>query len=705
MPAPYYRHLIFDNSLTKDSYFHSRVNAIAPSMVNAIDGKLPITSQHFISPPNALELTWNSQSGGDWFAEIHVHYWRGRDEDGEQLVGDTLRLWCYAETAIDSEALPIMFLEMTGGKGTGALRLGEIVAGIPAAKWTQVSIPLAAFGVQSGDHPQLHKIFFTQHTDDGESHTLFIDEIRVVSSTAEMSAASPVPTGLQVRAYSRHVDLWWDKRDDPTVLYYVIQRSTDGQPFAPIGIQTPAFNRYTDYVGNNPATYHYRLVAVNQSYAESAASATATATVSAAEPTDEELLTMVQEAHFRYYWDHAHPDAGLALECVPGYEHTVALGASGFGIMALIVAVARGFVSREAAAERLLKAVNFLAKAERYHGVWAHFLDGRTGKTIPLFGKYDNGGDLVETAFMAQGLLAARQYFDQDNFTETAIRSTITRLWEEIEWDWYRPPHDPDVLYWHWSADYEWHIGHPLIGWNETMIVYLLGIASPTHAIPASLYYSGWAGQSERAIRYREGWSKSARGSHYRNGTRYYDIELPVGVGVGGPLFFTHYSFMAWDPHQIRDRFTGELDYFENNRRIVQINHRYCVENPRGYKGYSASCWGLTASDGTGGYMAHEATPRNDSGTMTPTGALASFPYTPQESMQALRHFYFERGAELWDIYGFRDAFNPTQNFVSPIFMGLNQAPIVVMIENYRSGLIWKMFMSNKEIPDALSQL
>jgi hypothetical protein len=370
--------------------------------------------------------------------------------------------------------------------------------------------------------------------------------------------------------------------------------------------------------------------------------------------------------------------------------------------MALIAAVERQFVTREQAVARLTQNVTFLEAADRFHGVWPHFLDGQTGKTIALFGKYDNGGDLVETAFLAQGLLTARQYFDQAVSSEAQLRDRITRLWHEIEWDWYRPPHDPDFLYWHWSPDYEWHIGHPLIGWNETMIAYLLGVASPTHPVPASLYYSGWASDSERARRYRQGWGQTQLGSVYQNGATYYGLTLPVGVGSGGPLFFTHYSFLGFDPRGKRDRYAN---YFENNRILSLINYRYCVDNPGGYLGYGENAWGLTASDDHTGYVAHEPALHNDNGTLTPTGALSAFPYTPEESMRALRHFYYDEGAKLWGIYGFRDAYNPTQNYVSPIFMGLNQAPIVAMIENYRTGLLWKHFMANPEIAVMLDKI
>lgn len=414
--------------------------------------------------------------------------------------------------------------------------------------------------------------------------------------------------------------------------------------------------------------------------------------------TDDELLTMVQEASFRYYWDGAHPTAGLALENIPGDPDLVAVGASGFGIMALLVGIERGFITRRDGVERMRRIADFLERADRFHGAWPHFLNGRTGRVIPLFGRYDNGGDLVETAFLAQGLLAARQYFHAD----AELYDRLTNLWEGIEWDWYRGDPNSDFLIWHWSPDFEFINDHPLIGWNETMIVYLLAIASPTHGVPAAMYHTGWAGQSARAVLYRRSWGRTTHGDHYRNGHRYYGIELPVGVGSGGPLFFTHYSFLGFDPRGKRDRYT---DYFANNRRIAQINRAYGIDNPRQRAGYGSDSWGLTASDGPTGYVAHEPVPRHDTGTLTPTGALASYPYTPDASMAALKHFYRDLGEYLWGTYGFRDAINLDEEWVSPIFMGLNQAPIVVMIENHRSALVWNAFMANPEIEAALERI
>jgi len=381
----------------------------------------------------------------------------------------------------------------------------------------------------------------------------------------------------------------------------------------------------------------------------------------------------------------------------------VATGASGFGIAALVVGTERGFITREQALERLSKIVSFLENAQRYHGAWSHYMDGNTGKSMPVFGTFDNGGDLVETSFLMQGLLTARQYFHGSNEKERSLYSRITKLWEGVEWDWYRETATSDFIYWHWSPQWAWQIHHPLIGFNEVMITYLLAMSSPTHGVPVDMYYSGWAGQSQTAINYRGGWSGANDGDHYGNGHTYYGIKLDVGVGTGGPLFFTHYSYIGFDPHSLRDRFTSS--YFDNNRNIALINRAYSIANPKHFKGYGPDAWGLTASDGPEGYVPHAPDDNDDKGTLTPTGALASFPYTPEASMAAFKHYYRDLGAEMWDIYGPRDAFNPTNNWISPIYMGLNQAPITVMIENHRTGLVWKQFMSNPEIGEMLKKL
>jgi hypothetical protein len=298
-----------------------------------------------------------------------------------------------------------------------------------------------------------------------------------------------------------------------------------------------------------------------------------------------------------------------------------------------------------------------------------------------------------------QGLLTARQYFDRDDPAEREIRATITSLWRGVEWDWFRRSPASSFLYWHWSPDHGWYIGHPLVGWNETMITYLLAIASPTHSVPPSLYDSGWEGQSDMAVEYRHNWSRTTIGDHYANGRQFYGIKLDVGEGSGGSLFFTQFSFLGFDPRGKRDRYTN---YFKNNRSLALVNRAYCMENPGRFTGYGGDCWGLSAGINSGGGMPQ---PNADNGTICCSAALGDFPYTPKESMAALKHFYRDLGAKTWGAYGFFDGFNESANWFQPVWMGLNQAQIVVMIENYRTGLIWKNFMANPEVGTALSAI
>ncbi|WP_343743916.1 glucoamylase family protein [Chitinophaga sp.] len=400
---------------------------------------------------------------------------------------------------------------------------------------------------------------------------------------------------------------------------------------------------------------------------------------------DSALLDLVQKQTFRYFWDFAHPVSGMSRErsnkSFDYGDEVVTTGGTGFGVMAIVVATERGWITREAAIDRMLKIINFLRKADHYHGIFPHWLNGATGKTIP-FSRKDDGGDIVETSFLFEGLLTARQYFNRDTPKEEELRNKINWTWREAEWNWYTQD-GRNVLYWHWSPNNGWSMNHEIRGYNECLITYILSASSPTYAIPASVYHHGWANNY-----------------YFRNDRTYFGIKLPLGMDYGGPLFFTHYSFLGLDPHGLKDRYA---DYWEQNKNHTLINREYCVQNPKGFKGYGANAWGLTASDTYNGYDAHS--PENDHGTITPTAALSAFPYTPEYSMQALKHFYYQLGNKIWSEYGFTDAYNETQQWYATSYLAIDQGPIVGMIENYRSGLLWKLFMSCPEVQAGLKKL
>ncbi len=400
---------------------------------------------------------------------------------------------------------------------------------------------------------------------------------------------------------------------------------------------------------------------------------------------DDDLLEAVQRQTFRFFWEGAHPVCGLALDRrkvrADIADEKVAIGGSGFGVMALIVAVERGWVPREAAIERIGRMLDMLYLARCYHGSYPHFLNGTTGATIP-FGRKDDGGDIVETSLLFMGLLCARQYFARDNRSEQAVRWRINELWEGVEWNWFTQG-GRDVLYWHWSPYNGWAVNHEIRGWNECLVTYVLAASSKRYAIDPSVYHKGFAA-----------------GRGFRNGNSYYGIELPLGMPYGGPLFFTHYSFCGLDPRGLVDQYA---DYWDLNVRHVRINHAHCVANPNKFAGYGESCWGLTASDDPGGYGAHA--PDNDNGTIAPTAALASLPYAPDEVLPTLRHFLTRHGESLWGRYGFVDAFCAGHNWYADNFLAIDQGPIVVMIENHRTGLLWNLFMAVPEVQEGLRQL
>ncbi|MDF1585385.1 glucoamylase family protein [Marinimicrococcus flavescens] len=402
-------------------------------------------------------------------------------------------------------------------------------------------------------------------------------------------------------------------------------------------------------------------------------------------PADEALLETVQRQTFRYFWEFGHPVSGLARDRHDPHDargdDVCTIGGTGFAVMAIIVAAERGWITRAEALARLRTIAGFLAAADHYHGIFPHFMHGGTGRTI-RFSRKDDGADIVETSLLIAGLLCARHYFDGDSAGERALRGIIQQLWLEAEWNWHTRG-GRELLYWHWSPNHGWAMGHEIRGWNECLITYLLAAASPTFPVDPEVYHRGWA-----------------NGREFVNGREFFGTRLPLGPDLGGPLFFAHYSFMGLDPRGLRDRYA---DYWEQNVRHTRINHDYCVANPRGFAGYGPDCWGLTASDDHAGYVAHA--PNEDTGVISPTAAISSLPYLPEEAMRAMRHFHGPLGERIWRDYGFTDGFSVGHDWYARTHLAIDQGPIVVMIENFRSGLMWRLFMQAPEIHEGLRRL
>jgi hypothetical protein len=416
-------------------------------------------------------------------------------------------------------------------------------------------------------------------------------------------------------------------------------------------------------------------------------------------PGDTALFRIVQQQTFNYFWEGAEPVSHLGRERLhvdnnypENDKHVVTSGGAGFGVMAILVGIERGYVTREAGRQKLEKIVSFLERADRFHGAWPHWWDGETGKVKP-FSKKDDGGDLVETCYMLQGLLCVRQYFNEGSAEEKALAVRADKLWREVDFNWYR--NGKNVLYWHWSPNYGWEMNFAVRGYNECLILYVLAASSPTHGVPAEVYHEGWAD----------------------NG-KINDVNKPEGIAAnypyklqmkhqgdaynGGPLFWAQYSYLALDPRGLKDKYA---DYWLENKNQTLINYQWCVDNPNKYKGYGPNNWGLTSSYSVKGYAGHAPTTHRDLGVISPTAALSSFPFSPEQSMAAMKHWYNDMKDKIWGPYGFYDAFSETANWFKPHYLAIDQGPIVVMMENYRSGLLWNLFMSCDEIKQGLTKL
>ncbi len=492
-----------------------------------------------------------------------------------------------------------------------------------------------------------------------------------------------VPASIKATGYDAHVELTFD---NPDAFIYDIYVSKDGGKTFTKRVETNG-DEYLDFVtdlGRNLSLI-YRLMPKGMNVLSKDA-VKFQVKVQTHIFSDDELLNMVQQYTTRYFFNYADPDCGMARERSNNPNgNIVTTGGTGFGIMALIAGDRRGYFSHEAAFQKINQIVAFLEKADRFHGAWAHWYNGNTGKVFN-FSKYDDGGDLVETAFLMEGLLTARQYYDNGNEQEKNLSNRITKLWDGVDWNWYTQ--GTDSLYWHWSPDYGFKLNHRITGFDETMITYVLAASSPTHPIRPEVFKS---------------YSVS---SYFYNGKSYFGFPLALGMPYGGPLFFCHYSFLGMNPHGLIDK---NANYWELNRNHVLIQRAYAIENPKKEIGLGKNSWGFTSSDDPlDGYTSHQLGTNEENGTISPTAALASLPYAPKEILPVYRHFYYDLGKKIFGRYGFYDAFNlgmvEGQQVVHS-YLAIDEGPIPVMIENQRSGLLWHLFMQNKDIQQGLKKL
>jgi hypothetical protein len=669
-----YAQVFFSDSNTSGYYDSGLAFRTTPSLLKQAGptgDKLPLAPKAFVDQ-DALEISWTSNTGGDWSALAIPPGFQFRNLS----TTDTLGFWVYSLTVLAKAEMPLLFLEGAPSTTKSAKypMADFFMEDLPAQVWTLVRIPLESIRSDAAnsalDFNQIKAVIFGQGAADGNAHSLYVDQVAGYQS--QSAASGSAPNNVAITNYPLHREITFDSPSSTPDFFGLVRNDTLRRLLTP---RTESL--YLDWPSDlNPGDYRITSYTPGFGLGSDGPLVSAPALPAFSES---RLLDMTQEYTLRYFWDFRHPVSGLSRERNTSGE-IVTIGGSGFGLMAWLVGVERGWLTREEVVDQLLLTLNFLEEADRFHGVWPHWMDGTTGSTIP-FSALDNGGDLVETAFMAQALLTVRQYFDGDTPDEDSIRVRSTRIWEEIEWSWHQKP-GTDFLTWHWSPDFNFDLNLPIRGYNEAQIVYILAAASPTFPVEETLYETGWIG------------------SNYTNSQSRNGVTVPTGSRSGGPMFFAHYSYLGFDPRHWRDDYAN---YFERNQQHVDYQVAYSIENPENHTGYAEDVWGLTASDDPlVGYFAHEAEEAFDNGTLTPTAALASMPYSPEACLAALEAFYREYGEALFGPMGFYDAFNPSIGWTANTYLAIDQGPIVVMIENYRTGLLWDAFMKNPEIEPAL---
>jgi len=519
-----------------------------------------------------------------------------------------------------------------------------------------------------------------------KNHLLSIFTLSLAFFSCSDSATETAESTISATPYDIHVELAWNKSTSADS--YGVWVSMDDENYTHRGETSDTL--FLDFVNDlgQEVDLNYQI----RAYSGQDSSIVGSSVTKTRKMSDEELLDMVQFYTFRYFWNGAEPNSGLAPERIhmdgeypENDAHIVTTGGSGMGIIGILAGIERGWITREQALARFEKIVGFLEKADRFHGVWPHWINGQTGKVKP-FGQKDNGGDLVESAFLMQGLLAVREYFKDGDDRSKAVADRIDQLWKEMDWSWYTQG-GKNVLYWHWSPDYAWDMNFALEGYNECLITYVLAASSPTHTIDAKAYHEGWA---------RSGAIKSTNEAFgYKLLLKHNGAEK-----FGGPLFWAHYSYLGLNPMGLEDQYAN---YEELNRNHTLINRAWCIDNPENHKGYGEDLWGLTASYSINGYNAHF--PSNDTGVISPTAAVSSIPYTPKESMEVIKNLYYNYGEKVLGRYGFYDAMSPEHEFYPERYLAIDQGPMVTMIENYRTGLGWKLFMGAPEVKEGLDKL
>jgi hypothetical protein len=406
-----------------------------------------------------------------------------------------------------------------------------------------------------------------------------------------------------------------------------------------------------------------------------------------AQMTDNQFLDTLQRACFDFFWQEANPSNGLIKDRSSATSPS-SIASIGFGLSAICIGIDHGWITREAGRDRVLTTLRTFWNGPQgtgessvmgYKGFFYHFLDMNTGHRT-----WSCELSSIDTGLLLAGIIDAKQYFDAADSLDGVVRALADSIYYRMDWNWFRNG-DPSIEM-GWVPSTKFGTFGPWIGYNEAMILYILALGSPTYPVPAGVWQTWTSGYSYRI--------------HYG----YAFIEFP-------PLFGHQYSHCWIDFRSINDAVMRPrgFTYFENSRRATLAQRAYCAANPKAWVGYSDTLWGITACDSPPGplypYSARGAPPaQNDDGTIAPTAVGGSIAFAPEVCIPTLRSMYDTYRSQIWMKYGFRDAFNLTQNWWGPDVIGIDQGPIIIMIENYRTQRVWNRFMRNPDIQRGLER-
>lgn len=702
--ADTYPGVLFENSILKGNYMFSTVYHDDRSWVENVAGRLPVSDSIFFTPGNSLSLRYMSVKNGNWHVQIASP---DAATSYKPNPADVLTFKLYVVSDTDNDALPKLSLSQQDTTSR-AVELSDYIKDFRTNMWLDVRIPVKAIGGLAMDEA-IDGLQLSQGRADTTTHWLYIDQIEFLPANPPRAKLSSPAVLASATAYDRHVDLTWQLPLTPSIRYIKIYRADDNEHFEPVAIRPVFVQKYTDFVPYPDRAYFYKIAWVDYDYLESPFSNVMEATAHAA--SDSALLDFIQAAHFNYFAERAEINSGMHAVHFGVDDATISVRETGLSVLAHVVGVERGFISRKVAIDRLRRIVGFLGKVERYHGAFPAQIDGRTGKGIFVVDSVPEA-DLAATAFLMQGLLVAKQYFGADSGKVTGLMAKIDTLWSDVAWNKFVVAGQGNILLDRWSPVSGFKDAGPMGGFGADFISYVLALASPQYALKPDAYTEGLGVPRELVdstyameLAENDSFSVNKGGDdadvlpHYREfsytvDTTMYGVPITVG-SVDTSLLEAYTPFLGFDPRGKRDTFTN---YFTNNINLTKAFRRR--DNERGCGGFSRDIWG-TVVIGTDSLDGADSLDRTYA--ISPAIASASYAYLPDAAVQSIRGLYETYGHTLFTEYGFRKWVSPERNAISDGFDALQQAAVVVMIENGRSGLIWNLFSNHPDIQKVIA--